>query len=496
MPSPRSLVLITVDCLRADHVGFLGYHRPTTPFLDGLAEESFVFPTAIVAGAPTYYSFPAILASRPPLALGRDVIGLAPGEPTLASALRQAGYTTAALAAGNPYLSRGFGYDAGFDTFQDFLNPEMAVVSNGSDGNRQSRLRGRLNRGLAKFCHKLPTAGSIYDELYFQYCQRVASQPSAVDTLRRCPTADVIVDQARDWLAGAEPGPFFLWLHLMDPHAPYLPGNEAMAEMGVQSGSPFRLRYLNSYWNRSDLTPDRLERHRDEIIALYDASIRWVDNQVARLVDALGCFRLWDNCVLALTADHGEEFLDHGGRYHAPPKVTEEIVHVPLLMRVPEAQKHPVSPAPFSLLHLAPTLLSAIGVPAPADFQGRSHWPEIQMGRGWGEEAIVECVTECTNPFHPADRLGPRLLAVRDARYKLVLDFGGRREQLFDLQADPAEMQALPEHAEKAARRRLLQRALRHLANAPQSQDAGLRLAAGLREIRQEGTSFGSTHAA
>src|SRR5271154_6113674 len=95
----KSIVLVTVDCLRADHVGFMGYERPTTPFLDLLAGESFVVPAAIVAGAPTYYSFPAILASRYPLALGRDVLGLGPYEPTLASTLKQAGYATASFGA-------------------------------------------------------------------------------------------------------------------------------------------------------------------------------------------------------------------------------------------------------------------------------------------------------------------------------------------------------------------------------------------------------------
>ena len=95
----KSIVLVTVDCLRADHVGFMGYQRPTTPYLDSLAQESLVFPAAIVAGAPTYYSLPAILASRYPLALGRDVLGLAPKEPTLATVVKQAGYKTAAFTA-------------------------------------------------------------------------------------------------------------------------------------------------------------------------------------------------------------------------------------------------------------------------------------------------------------------------------------------------------------------------------------------------------------
>src|SRR5256885_11625182 len=102
MSAQKSIVLVTVDCLRADHVGFMGYERPTTPFLDSLAAGSFVVPAAIVAGAPTYYSFPAILGSRHSLALGRDVLALAPGESSLASILKQAGYATAAISAANP----------------------------------------------------------------------------------------------------------------------------------------------------------------------------------------------------------------------------------------------------------------------------------------------------------------------------------------------------------------------------------------------------------
>src|SRR5271170_8428614 len=131
MANRKSVVLVTVDCLRADHCGFMGYRRPTTPFLDALARESesFVFPTAVVAGVPTYYSFPAILASRYPLALGREVLGLAPEEKNLAWALKQCGYSTAFFGATNPYLSARFGYDFGFDTFRDFLDGDLAPLS-------------------------------------------------------------------------------------------------------------------------------------------------------------------------------------------------------------------------------------------------------------------------------------------------------------------------------------------------------------------------------
>ncbi len=485
MAASRSLVLITVDCLRADHVGFLGYNRPTTPFLDSLAGESFVFPAAVVAGAPTYYSFPGILASRYPLAFGRDIIGLSPDEPTLVSVLGKAGYVTAAFAAGNPYLSRRFGYDSGFATFRDFLDSETGVPFDLSGGSHQAGLRSRINRHLARLCHKAGPVGPLYDELYFQYCQRLASPPaSSFDALRRFPPADVVVDQARAWLAGAAQGPFFLWLHLMDPHSPYYPPRKALGWMGQGRLTASRARYLNSYWNRGDLGANRLKRQRDEVIALYDAGIRWVDVQVARLVDTLRHFRLWDQCILALTADHGEEFLDHGGRYHAPSKVTEELVRVPLLVRVPGASKVSLSNAPFSLLHLAPTLLEALDAPVPAEFRGRSYWPQLQKGESWDEEAIVECVTGCTNPLRNKDRLGPRILAVREARYKLVLDFSSGGERLFDLEADPAELQPLRPEVEKAVRKRLLERAHEHCAESVQARDSARRLGARLRELR------------
>src|SRR5580658_1386383 len=138
MRTQKSIVLVTVDCLRADHVGFMGYERPTSPFLDSLASESFVVPTAIVSGVPTYYSFPAILASRYPLALGREVLGLAPEEKNLASALRESGYATAFFGAANPYLSSRYGYDFGFDAFHDFLNGGLALPS-ASDHNSTRR---------------------------------------------------------------------------------------------------------------------------------------------------------------------------------------------------------------------------------------------------------------------------------------------------------------------------------------------------------------------
>jgi arylsulfatase A-like enzyme len=488
MERQKSIVLVTVDCLRADHVGFMGYDRPTTPFLDALAGESFVIPAAIVAGAPTYYSLPAILASRYPLALGRDVLGLGPDEPTLASVLKEAGYATAAFGAGNPYLSARFGYEHGFDTFRDFLpeasEPKPLVdQTNPIAGSGTAR---RLNRMLQNIRSRLGPLGAVYDELYFEYCQRVTPAAESLDALRRFPAADVIVDGACEWLSSIGDAPCFVWLHMMDPHSPYYPKEEALTLMGSQSVAPNRARYLNSFWNRSDLGARRFARHRDEVIGLYDAGICWVDEQVARLIAALRQLNRWEDCIFALTADHGEEFLDHGGRYHPPSNLMEELIHVPLLLRVPGSAKQAVDHSPFSLLHLAPTLLDAAKLPAPATFQGRSYWEPLQRGESFDGVAISECVAGCTNPFRRENRMGPRVLSVRESRFKLVLHFDPSAEFLYDLEVDPGEQAPLAPAVQKAVRRRLLEIAREHLRSSSEQRDGKARVSARLRDVRLE----------
>jgi len=487
MAKPQSLVLITVDCLRADHVGFMGYDRPTTPFLDSLAAESLIFKNAIVAGAPTYHSLPAIMAARYPLALGRDVLGVSPDEPTIASVLSQMGYTTAAFTAANPYISKRFGYSAGFDTFSDFTEEKkMGTSAHGSTSERNRQFRGRLNRTLADMSHKFRLMGAVYDELHFRYGQKMASRSAETfDTLRRFPAADLLVSQASNWLKSLAGGPFFLWLHLMDPHGPYYPPQEALDLLGWRI-SPARARYVNSYWLRGGLKTKRLLPYRDEIVGLYDSGIRWVDEQISALAKSLRGLGLWDNCLFAVTADHGEEFLDHGGTAHTPPSVSEEITHVPLLLRVPGGAPRKLS-EPFSLLHLAPTLLDALRVPVPEEFSAGSRWKSVECGDWKNSDAVVECINGCRNPFRGRDRRGDRILAVRESRYKLAINFHSRSEELFDLESDPSETRPLPSNIAKHVRWRLLERARKHIADSLGSRNIGLRIPLLLRSSLLEG---------
>jgi arylsulfatase A-like enzyme len=477
--------LVTVDCLRADHVGFQGYTRPVTPFLDSLAKGSIVFSDAVVAGAPTYFSFPAIMASRYPLGLGREIVGVAPREETIATALQGSGYATAAFLAGNPYLSPRYGYDQGFGEFRDFLDSSSSGVTTipslqGGPG------LSKLNRGLEAMARRTRPTAAAYDEFYFRYCQwRSAKEDVSLDQLRRYPAADVVISKSCSWLEGVHDQPFFLWIHLMDPHHPYYPPAEALSSLGILDIPARRARYLNSFWNRGDVGPRRLQRHKAEILSLYDAGVHWVDKQLSRLVAALQQLQRWDETVFVVTADHGEEFLEHGERYHSPTGLPEQLIHVPLLVRAPGICGVTISSCPFSLIHLAPTLLEAVGTEAPDRFQGQSRWRQICAGSLAGEPVIAECAEESSHTHRIGDWDRLRLMAVRDGNLKLVIRFSDQTDHLYDLKNDPEELSPLPAGVQKKERVRLLQFAREHLRESRQGRDAVSAARARLREIRR-----------
>jgi arylsulfatase A-like enzyme len=492
----KSIVLVTVDCLRSDHVGFNGYARNVTPFLNSLAQSSVTFSDAIVAGAPTYFSFPAIIASRHPLELGRDILGIAPGETTVATVLHDAGYKTAAFLAGNPYLSRRCGYDQGFDRFEDFLTaamPGKSVDKSEDSFSAEGKKPSSFNRWLQRVTGTTRPTAAVYEDIYFRYCQwRSQENDVSMDSLRRYPAADVIVDHASAWVRQIE-APFFLWIHFMDPHHPYYPPQEALQSLGV-SITATRARFLNSCWSR-DISASRLKKYRDEVLSLYDAGVYWVDKQISCLVGVLREIGHWDDTVFAVTGDHGESFLEHDVRYHSPTNLFESLIRVPLLVRSAELPAAHISEAPFSLIHLAPTLLQGAGVPVPGDFRGRGYWNEITAGDFAGEPAIIECIEGGNNPFRREDQMRPRILAVRDRESKLIIHFNEKVDDLYDLKADREERKPLAAGSNRQDRVRLLRIARTHLAKSRKEVNSTPRLRARVQELKSNVLEPGSANA-
>jgi arylsulfatase A-like enzyme len=360
-----NVLLLTIDSLRADRLAAL-------PALAALAADSAHFTRAYSPSCWTIHAMTALLSSRLASHLDFTHVGVAAGyqfipreiddgmlqnpaanrkvtpvplgdtRPTLATLLRDAGYQTATVVSYIFYF-RGAGVTRGFEVVDE-------------DAYRALQIDG---------------AGI---------------------------TAVPMVDRAEHFLAARDQDrPFFLWLHFMEPHAPYRARDEA-----ARGGD-----------------------HQ----ARYDSELRFVDREIDRLLTGLEQRGLLEDTLVIVHADHGEEFGDHGGQFHATT-LYEEIIQVPLLLKLPA--RSGLAPArfdtPVSLLDLAPTLLDLLGVTTDAPLAGRSLLPLLAGEPSTARPVVSECF-----------RFGRRKRAVVVWPHKLIVDDAVGTYQLFDLEADPAE---------------------------------------------------------
>ena len=362
-----NVLLVTIDALRWDHATLSGYARPTTPRLASLGTRSLVFHSAYSPASTTRFSIPALLAGRPPSKVvwrrrGRNLYVVPGGTPTLASALHAAGVHTAAVLNGYDIFDRAFGIAEGWDSYDT------------------GSVRFRSAREIDGF----------------------SSKRSA--------------DAALAALAGLA-SPWLLWVHFMDPHAPYdqYPGAPVFGTTEV----------------------DR-----------YDSELAGTDAEVGRLVEAVLARPDAERTVVAVTGDHGEGFRERGilghGRF-----VTEEEVHVPLVLRIPGVAPRRVT-TPVCISDLTPTLLDLHGLLEPGlGFEGRNLLTVLEA-----PDASPPVVVE-TWPF--AEERARRVALV-EGRRKVTWEARSGAWTFTDLAADPAERgggPALPE-AEQSRLRGLL----------------------------------------
>lgn len=289
----HNLLLLTIDSLRADHVGCYGYARETTPRLDRLAHESAVFREAVSHGGGTPEAFPAILAGAdPPLQPDQFYRGMA-GRPTLAQVLRRQGYHTAAFHS-NPFLSRAFHYAEGFETFDDGMEPSGPV----------------RNRRMLE-------GGSILGRLAYRVAVITGGPP-----IVRAPE---LAAAGVPWL-GREP--FFVWLHFMDTHLPYMPSAAYLRRFGPQVSRARQLALHYQLRKRRAFAAGP----RQALCNLYDACVRTVDDAIGTVLDAAS--GILNRTVVAVLADHGDGFGEHG-EYGHYLSLYEELVRVPLIIHGP-----------------------------------------------------------------------------------------------------------------------------------------------------------------
>ncbi len=323
MKEYRGVVLITADALRADHLGYHGYKKNTTPFLDDFAKRNSTFKNCTSAGPRTLSSFPCLLSSSylSTYPFGRERSQRLSKERTLISEYLVD--VESAAFHSNPLISKYYGYDRGFDRFEDYLITDSTI---------NAGLFGRLKRILKLFLGEPPfTPGMTINE----------------DALK--------------WIHSRD-GKFFTWIHYMEPHMPYLPPKEYLKKIkGKKVGHIKKLllgKKLDNTNTRTDLTGKEVEL----LIQLYDACIRYLDDIIKKLIDNLP-----DDIAIIFTADHGEGFREHGFLGHKD-FLYDEIIHVPLIVSGEEKAIE----TPANHVDIVPTILSMLGENIPNFYLGEN----------------------------------------------------------------------------------------------------------------------------
>lgn len=449
MSERKNVLLITIDSLRADHVSCLGYHRETTPNIDQLAQTGFLFTQAIANGSSTPTSFLSLLTSSYP-SMYRYTPHISEARTTIAEVLRANGYRTAAFHS-NPYLSRYYGYDRGFDTFEDFMFTKAG------------QMRLKLTTGEIKLNKAKVTKRAINIQMkptFFiksMYVTVGGFIHNKLALFKPLPTpyerADLINEKAVSWLK-KQRSKFFLWVHYMDAHFPYQPSTEYLRQIKVKRITKAQIKKLCEQMNRNilDRSEQVSQRNSRKLLDLYDGEVRYTDNAIGCLLTELGKVGVYDDTLIIITADHGDEFNEHGELGHSA-KLYDELLRVPLIIKWPGSHGCTVIDQQVQLLDIAPTILDFLGLEKPKAFQGSSLIP-LMEGKGKEGVNLTGVISETVHNKGtvPTDGKGKRLTSYRTKEWKYIIDEETGQSELYDLRKDLEEkMNLVDKEPEKAA---------------------------------------------
>ena len=397
---PSNVLLITIDTLRADHLSCYGYPRRTSPVIDRLAAEGVRFDQAVAQWPKTGPSFASLFTATYPKdnhivrRVGRPV----PHEfRMLAEELAAQGYSTHAVVA-NGALASELNYDQGFDSYHE-------TWKRGGEIHRDNR-------------------------------------------------AEIVTERARAAAEGIDPAkPFFLWVHYIDPHFPYTPPEPWLEKFQddefFDEGRQIKVREERRKGQMRAIGTDQVLDGRTDLgfyVARYDAEIAYADAEVGKLLDFLGERGLLEDTLTILTSDHGESLGEHDYYFSHGRFAFETCLRVPLIFHYPGVFPPRVEDAPVELIHVAPTLLDAAGVPLEDGrwMQGRSLFDHLAAGTASSNGTPYAFAEAGVSK----DRRWQKV--VRDERFKLILApdwaaqrwLSGRKGEafvLYDLDNDPRE---------------------------------------------------------
>ncbi len=380
-----NVILISIDTLRADHVGCYGYEVPTTPHLDRLAAEGARFSRALS-------NSPWTLPSHITMLTGQEVgvhnvryskNALADEALTVTEVLKENGYATFGIGSA-PYLKKMYGYDQGFDVYDD----ELAQVS-------------------YKESHESVTARKVVDKALGHIKQH----------------------RRENW---------FVFMHVWDVHYDYIPPapyNKKFVDPNYKGNFRMKKWEKNKKF-RVGMDPDDFKY----VISQYDGEIAWTDSQLGRLFQTLKEWGLYENTAIIVTSDHGEEFLDHGQKGHGHT-LFDELIRVPLILKAPAIPAGMVVDCPVGLVDLFPTIAQWSKAPhVPYKGPGRSLLDMIFRPNECNADRPLFAETKMSNldKLHAYKR-----------GYEMMLEVGGYkyhhrvteplRELMFNIAEDPRE---------------------------------------------------------
>jgi arylsulfatase A-like enzyme len=377
-----NIVLVSIDTLRADHLGCYGYARDTSPTIDRLAREGVVFRQAIASSSWTFPSHASMLSGLNPSRHGAVGFGILASVPPkvemLAQWLWDAGYQTAGFTGGG-FVGGEMGFDRGFATY-------------------------------------IPDKGSISDlKDYFESN----------------------VDGAIAWMDTTRGQPFFLFLHTYAVHMPYQPPPPYDRRYDPDYTGPCAaaIEHDDVACKRAAQNDPRMLQH---IKALYDGEIRRMDDILSRLVTRLTASGLARRTCVIVTSDHGEEFMEHGQLFHNHAKLYDELLRVPLIAWCPgRFGGGRVIDEPVSLTDIAPTVLDLTGTRVQTTMDGASLLPTL-LARG-----IPTRETTMSAVDGSVENRKGSVTAIRGDRYKLIAATWEDGPQFYDLRKDPGETRDL-----------------------------------------------------
>lgn len=450
----KNLILITCDALRADYLGLYCNNRKISPHIDRLGGKSIVFDQAFSTGPNTPSSFPSLFTGSHPESYGQVSYGnLLEHRRPIAEILQNERYVTGAFHS-NPYLSQIFGYDRGFDFFSD-----QCAEANGTRHSSMFNLLGReLIRSLhsqtpfAPFIRFLNKSIGILKrfENFFHFLMRYGIQAYSIYA-----RASEVTEEAKKFITSHMKETFFLWVHYMDPHTPLLPPTSYIEK--IDGFEISRRDCLELYRKQVSKKHDLSDHEIEKLKALYSAEIQYVDEEVGHFIEYLETNNLIENTTIALTADHGEEFNEHGDLLHKE-KLYDELLHVPLLVWDPDLKPKRIR-TPVSLIDLSPTLLHLLDVEIPQEMQGHSLLPLIK-GESRSRSKIISEVVHTERWNLPSSSIK---IALRDEQWKLIHN-RLVSDELYNLKEDPKETVNLI-NEEKQVARKMLKTLRQHLAS-------------------------------